>query len=195
MDIAPSGISPMNERALRRLALIGVAGELAVELGLLPRHANVREVVRRIAVNWLASIRKRDRNAQVISNIRSFILQKQAQFEQLSAPAALSGRVGWRDVQNDRWLFTVEQLLQAVQGTQLNDILLALRSRGFLFRNDPTRAKAKVHIGSLGKRIGVYAIQGSILGDDVINDKATGQPGQPGPEQAPQDTDPVTEAA
>jgi putative DNA primase/helicase len=200
-DILPSKISAKNARALQRFALIGVAGELAVEIGVLPQHANVRETVRHIAVDWLEWIdtqKAQDPQEQILSSLRSFLIEKHTQCANVHAKQSRSKCVGWRDTQNDRWLFTEEQLRQAVPGPNLTEIVKALRDRELLFSNDSTRAKAKVSIGSLGKRIGVYAIKGSILGDDVISDEAmgqTGQPGQPGPEQAPQDADPVQEAA
>ncbi len=200
-EIAPSGLAPEYRRALQRFALFAVGGEFAVEVGLLPQRAIVRETVGQFALKWLASTVTLDRKKQILDSIRSYILKKQAHFEDVHAKVPLSGRVGWRDVQNDRWLFADEQLFQAVPETTVVEIVEALRSRVLLFSNDSARVKTKYVISSLPGRLRVYAIKGSILGDDVINDEATGQAGHPGqagqagPDHAQQGADPIQEAS
>ena len=142
-DIAPSDISPETERAIQRFALIAVAGELAVEAGLLPPDAKVRDTTRRIAAQWLASSVTLTAEEQIIAGVRRYIIEKQSQFQEIKDPDSRSNRAGWVDGEKDRWLFTEEQLRQTVPGVEKKQIARALNAGGFLFTNDAGRLMAK----------------------------------------------------
>lgn len=199
-DITPSGLQllPEHTRAIRRLAQIAVAGELAVAEGLFPRDAKVRDATRHMVANWLASSVTLTAEEQIIANVRRYIIGKQASFQDHMDKTPRSYCAGWVDDKNDRWLLTEEHLCQTNPGVEKKQIADALKSRGFLFMNNgKDRSTAKVTIASLNNRIPVYAVKGDILGEKESADQTQtpGQPGQPGPDQQPQGAEPVSDAA
>ncbi|MCK7581519.1 MAG: hypothetical protein MZV65_41770 [Chromatiales bacterium] len=78
-----------TRRALRRFALIAVAGELASDLGVLPvDSAKIHEAARSLALAWLGASAETDEQ-RIIASVRAFILAHESRFERVNEPSAV----------------------------------------------------------------------------------------------------------
>ncbi len=186
-DLAVAGLEPEQKRALRRLALVVVAGELASQWGVLPfDRAEILEAAKVVRDAWLHDLDMLPDAERGVESVRAFILKHKSRFQDVSEyseeekcdgdgepPAfdfAPRDQAGYLDSKRKLYLFTPEALREAVRGHDLNGVLRELVKRDLLFRNDNERYVSKHHVPGVAKRLSLYAVKFRVLEDDRTDD-------------------------
>lgn len=153
----PSG-SGQESRAAERFALLGMAGELAIEWGLLPVPAGTAHA----AMLELFSVWSGNRgqgqgeDATICASLCEFITRHgDALFSELSAAVVVRDRAGWwRDEDNRRvWMFTAEGLRRAVPGFDLVRITTALDAAGWITERNTGLYSKRVRVDGRAPRL------------------------------------------
>lgn len=177
-ELLPQGhVKPMVERALRRFALICVAGEFAADEGILPISASeVRAAVKHVVATWLQGLARSDPSRYVVDQVRQFLLRHAARFQDIKAAKAppIANRYGWVDHGTKLWYFTDDALEKAVPGMTAEKIAQVLKSNDLLNRDEKGRMKEKVTIRR-GERLRFYTVLGRILDHDDSEAEAEAQ--------------------
>ena len=80
-ELTPKRLAAEETRALRRLALVHVAGTLAVRLGILPlAEAEIYQAIRTVRDAWLGSLGLLSGAARGVQAVREFMLRHYARF-------------------------------------------------------------------------------------------------------------------
>ena len=161
---------------MRRLALVLVAGELAVDWGILPiQRAEILTSVLEIRDAWLRDLDVLPDAARGVELLRGFLLKHRIRLQDLSdqnndsesqngnalrLPRDLAGYI---DRERHLYFLTLQGFREAVQGIDVNAVLRELAGRGLLFRNDKTRFTSKHRIPEVADRLSLYAIKFDIL--------------------------------
>ena len=184
-------------RAVRRFALVAVAGEFAAEVGLIPAKPEaVMDAVRQVVDGWLGASGETD-DTRIVEAVRSFILRHEARFQTVSADFAVQNRVGYLDRKDGLWMLTSTGLREAAPGNDVTTIARAIRRAGFLHTTDDHLAhKARLPDGS---RPRLYAVKTTIIdGVDAEkvgqHQKSVGPLGPLGPSHIPPLIEPKTQA-
>jgi hypothetical protein len=181
-EIAPAGLPAETDRAIRRFALIAVAGILAADHRIIPTtRAAVIEATRTTVTNWLGTAAETDEQ-RIVASVRDFILRHESRFQPINEPEPepktdrwgneyqpqrreaepVRDRVGFVDRDSGRWLFTDAGLTEAAPGHDRTTIAKALKAAGLLYTNDTGRLTVKVSVNRTD-RPRLYVVVGSIL--------------------------------
>ncbi|MDF3920122.1 DUF927 domain-containing protein [Salinicola salarius] len=139
--------SPQAGRVADRFAVIGLAGELAIEYGLLPWPAtSAARACRQLFLEWLASVG--DGNAedrQILTALGDFLaLHGDSRFSDIAATlpnANVRQRAGYYEVENGKRLYLLNRasLTEAASGYGRERILRTLETYGALAKTDSGR--------------------------------------------------------
>ncbi|MBK1656571.1 hypothetical protein CKO29_18145 [Allochromatium vinosum] len=209
LELAPAGLPTETRRALRRFALIAVAGELASDLDILPvSPGEIRHAARSLALAWLGTAAETDEE-RIIASVRAFILAHESRFQRIGEPDddepiipydrqsrvrrsddPVRDRVGFVDRVGGLWYLTDAGLSEAAPGHDRTAIARVLKHAGYLHTNEPGKLKARASVEGL--RPWLYAVKADILSaDDSDLHKGVGQAGQAGHHQQPRGLEPV----
>ncbi|MBK1723219.1 DUF927 domain-containing protein [Thiocystis violacea] len=213
-EIAPAGVATETLRAIKRFALVSVAGEFAAQVGLIPATTEqIRSATKGIVTAWLGASAETDED-RIVSSVRAFILRHESRFQPINepdppprtdrygaeyqptprAPEPVRDRVGYVDRTAGRWMFTPAGLIEAAPGNDKTTIARTLKNSGYLYTNEKEKLMARTSVG--GGRPWLYVVKQSIL-DGSPDEKSgkliktPGQAGQPGRDQQPQGFEPV----
>jgi len=174
--LAPPNLGPVEQRGLRRLALVQVAGKLASELGVLPFDSDeIARAVQVVTRAWLSDDVTLPEAVRGAQQVQGFIQRHQARFRPADndheTPRDLAGYVDPRD---GLYLFTPEGFTEAVAGYDVKDVARELRTRQLLFSNEKDRfvSKHQIRIGGEDKRLRLYAVKADILEHDFSSANA-----------------------
>ncbi len=182
-QIAPAGLPAETERAVRRFALIAVAGEFASLTGLIPTTAKaVIDATKGVVDRWLNLSAETD-DQRLIASVRAFILKHESRFQRINEPEPIAvghyprqpndepvrDRVGYVDRKAGKWMFTDAGLVEAAPGHDRTTIARTLRKHGHLFMNSD---KMTTPITISGSRPRLYVVKASIIED--CEDEKTG---------------------
>jgi hypothetical protein len=161
-------LESVQQRAMRRLALIIVAGELAIEFGILPfTLEEVTQSVIAIQRAWLGDADNEPECVRGMRALRDFMLRNEAHFRSaVDQRTVVRDLVGYIDAGQDLYLFTDQGIKEALHGYPWKAVLAELDHRGFLFKNEGGRLKSRHHIAGKG-RPRLYAIRGRLLEDEL----------------------------
>ncbi len=172
-DLTPPNASPEQRRGLRRLALAGVAGALARELGVLPfDEGEIKEAISVLADLWHLDSAQVPDNVRGLQAIQGFMQRHAARFR----GAMDNGTSTIRDLAGyttaDCYLFTPEGLQEACGGFDSGEVAKELDRRGLLFKNDPGRLQSKHTICFAGthKRLRLFAVRHTVLEKDFLRE-------------------------
>lgn len=146
----PSG-SGQESRAAERFALVAMAGELAIEWGLLPVPAGAaRDAMLVLFDAWRSSRGQgQGEDATICASLCDFITRHgDALFSELGGDAMVRDRAGWWKDAVDRrvWLFTSEGLRRAVPGFDVTRILEAVAAAGWITEHNPGKRAKRVKV-------------------------------------------------
>jgi uncharacterized protein (DUF927 family) len=168
--LTPKGSSPEVARAVKRFAVVAVAGEKATALGILPweqgealRAARVLLARYRTARGGTGSDTER-----AVEAVRAFILAHgTSRFRDLTDETArIMNLVGYRDPQNQILYLTKEGFREACAGYDVKDVGRLLRERGLMRTPDAEHLTERVTVPGVG-RTRLYAILTKILDWEV----------------------------
>ncbi|MDH4572511.1 DUF927 domain-containing protein [Salinicola acroporae] len=139
--------SPQAGRVADRFAVIGLAGELAIEYGLLPwPPTSAARACRQLFLEWLASVG--DGNAedrQILAALSDFIaLHGDSRFSDIAATLPnpnVRHRAGYFEIDNGKrlYLFNRASLAEAADGYGRARIIRTLETSGVLAKTDGNR--------------------------------------------------------
>jgi putative DNA primase/helicase len=159
-------LESVEHRALRRFALVAVAGWLASEWDILPFDGEeVDAAVLDVWNRWRGEGDSLPDSARGIASVREFIMKHGARFAILDQSFIdVRDLAGYRDEERGRWLFTDDGFREACGGQDPREVARELVRRGLMFKNDSDRIKSKHTIKALGSaRVSLYAVRGDIL--------------------------------
>jgi hypothetical protein len=161
-------LESVQQRAVRRLALVIAAGELAIEFGILPLALEeVLQSVMAIQQAWLGDADNEPECVRGIRALRDCMLRNEAHFRRSGDQrTVVRDLVGYIDTGQDLYLFTDQGIKDALHGYPWKTVLAELDRRGFVFKNEGRRLKSKHHIEGKG-RLRLYAIRASFLEDEL----------------------------
>lgn len=155
----PNG-SGQESRAAERFAILGLAGELAIEWGVLPLPTrSVHASMLGLFNSWRSSRPAgQSENSTICIAMNDFLSRNgDALFSPLRSDLPVRERAGWwkESVTGGRvWLFTSEGLKRAVPGFELPRILTALDAAGWITERTAGKSFKKVKIE--GRSVGLY---------------------------------------
>ncbi|MBL6080917.1 DUF927 domain-containing protein [Belnapia sp. T18] len=163
--MTPAGADGQVARVVGKMALVAVAGELAIAFGVLPWPAGTAEqAVAECCRAWLArrgSTRARE-ELDVLRAVQSFVAAHgQARFEDVDGTTeyepVVRDRAGWKTPSH--FLFTAPAFAEAVRPAGKKDAAKVLRKEGFMAEAGSTREYVRDQ-----QRARVYAVNRDILG-------------------------------
>jgi hypothetical protein len=174
-DLTLPGLQTETRRALKRFALVAVAGEFAASHGLIPTDpATVRAAVKRAALQWLAANGDTD-DLRIVASVRAFLHRHAARFQGATEARALNDdqpipsravidRCGWVKDDRSEWWILPHGLTEAAPGNDAVTIARALKAGGYLRTDKDGRLMCRVTVERARPR--VYAVLASILDEE-----------------------------
>lgn len=148
-------------RAAERYAVVALAGELAIEWGLLPvPPGSALNAMLALYNEWRSHRGPTQREDDtILTNLTDFIDRHgDTQFSSLSGNLGVRDRAGWWKDDGGRriWLFTSEGLKRAVPGYDIARIIDALTAAGWITERSDGKNSKRVKVD--GRAIGLYHI-------------------------------------
>lgn len=169
--LTPSGAAADVVRVVKRVAMIALAGELAIEWELLPWE---KDVPRQAAQSMLERFIQHRGGAggqaeQAVKNVRAFMLaHARSRFADRTTDGQLAlNLAGYRDPQEKVLYFTAEGFREACAGHAASDVARYLKEKGFLETPEADRFTQRIVVKGLGTRVRVYAVSTQLLDDEV----------------------------
>jgi uncharacterized protein (DUF927 family) len=170
-----------QNRVIKRLALVLLAGAYAVDFGILPlEEEEVIEAIKSIRDIWLNSTTELNDCKRAINDIIDFLSSHESQFHDddsnYDAPSYIAGYK--KEIKGvTYYLFTTDSFNKAIQGANSRATLRELDKLRLLFRNNGDRMQARVKIASANTpeatKLPFYAISSAILD---LNDETPAEP-------------------
>lgn len=142
-----------HRRAMLRLALAAVAGQWAVEAGVLPHtEAEVLGAVRAVRDAWLGGQSFESDDERAVSKVRDYVSRHRGQMADTAACAAGQRVPGnCRGIlHQDHVLLTPSNFADACRGLHAESVASALKRAGILHTNEPRHNTVKVSVAALG---------------------------------------------
>ncbi len=175
--LIPSGSAAEHARGIRRCAFIGVAGKLAVKLGVLElTPEEIDRAVRTVIRLWLSESADLAEPLKGALAVRDFVLRFQhSRFEKFSRDPdgpPVRDRAGYISF-DGLFLFTPAGFKEACGDRDCMVVAQELRRRSLLATSEADRLQSRHRID--GKRVSVYAVKDDILEfDDFSRDSRNG---------------------
>lgn len=171
--LTPKDAAPEQRRAIKRFALLMVAGELAITLGVLSNStaSDVETAVRTAMRAWHADGTNISDRLRGAINVRGFIERNESRFQALGTdsgqvPRDRAGFVGWDHAAGAHaFLFTADGFAEACGGQDPRETARELHARGLLVAREPDRYTEKRELGCGRHR--VYVVLAALLNLDV----------------------------
>ncbi len=164
--LTPQNSSPEVQRAVKRFALVAVAGEKALSLGILPWQPG--EAVRRARDLFTRYLAARggagSELEQGIERVKAFLLTHgSSRFRELSREEdRIFNLAGYRDERNEFFYLTPDGFKEACGGHDRKEVARLLHARGLLDAPDTEAFTRRVTVRGVG-RIRLYAISTEIF--------------------------------
>lgn len=167
-----------QKRVAMKFAFVQLAGECAAKWINLPfSQQEIETSVKSMFDCWLSGVSTLSDEDRGMQAVKAFIFSNRGRFLE-SNSQQLNDRMpttipGYYDTPNNRYLFDENGIKVALGNNSVDAVLRALRDKGYLYQNDGTRRlKSRHQIGGIG-RMYMYAIEGSLLTDDLDESTAT----------------------
>ena len=180
--MTPSGATPETKRAIKKFALVKIAGLVAAGAGVLPFGMQVVQDSIQFVLNAWISDRQGDSSdpERALSDLRNFLLANRSRMmyadeSATHVPPKLIGYVhrrGSLDNEPDLFLMTAEGLKEAVTGHDVRMVLCELDKRGLLKTHKGFKCRA--HIEAIGQKVWLYAVLPGIFDVGHEADQGTG---------------------
>ena len=184
--LTPEGAPAEHRRAIKRFALLFVAGQLAVRLGVLTEctAADVERAIRTALRAWQTDGSNVPDRLRGLLNVQSFIERNISRFQRNDGesqviPRDRAGFIGYEtELRSHAYYLTRAGFAEACGGQDPRETARELFSRGFLVARENGRWTEKRDIGTGRHR--VYIIPPSLLEFDPREDMAAGATGASG---------------
>lgn len=173
-ELTPEDARPEQARAFRRFAGLRIAGELAIQFGVLPlSEEDVRSAVVHVRDLWLRENHSIGDADRALLKLQSFLIRNHSSLPSISDKNAKSSNArAFRNPQKNWFLFDDEQLMAATGGSNIKDVVRELRQKGLLAVHEAGRLKVKQKLASAGGEfVRFYAVAGAILNANLAGDE------------------------
>lgn len=168
--LSPRGAAAEVVRVVKRLALVALAGELALEWGLVPWEKAVPLQAARTMVERFIQNRGGvgGQAEQAVHKVRAFmLLHARSRFADLNHDGQSTiNLAGYRDPQEKVFYFTAKGFQEACAGHAARDVARYLKEKGLLETPDEGHLTQRIHPKTSG-RVRVYAVSTALLDDEV----------------------------
>lgn len=168
-----NGISaPEQRRAIRKLALVLAAGEMAREYEILPTALDIRLAIDAVRDAWLGDMDNRPDSVRGARAVQSYILRRRECFRDSlainSAPLGVREISGYYHTHSDLYFLTDDAFADACGGHNPQSVAAELAARGLLHMNDRRyKSKQMIRQDGVTRRIRFYTVKGAILDADL----------------------------
>jgi putative DNA primase/helicase len=176
--LTPPGASAEVQRAVKRFALIAVAGEKAASLGILPWTQG--EAVRATKIIFGRYLAARggvgSDTERAVEQVRAFLLAHgSSRFRDLDNDdnVRVVNLAGYRDVNKNVFYLTPQGFKEACRGHGVIDVARLLAARGLLQGRDPEHLTVRETVRGVG-RTRLYAVSADILDGASLEAMTTG---------------------
>lgn len=197
--LTPPTVPPEQRRAIKRFALLLVAGELATKLGIL--DCTLDEIDRAVRTGlraWLVDGANLPDRLRGILNVQAFLERFESRFQNITGevktiPHERAGFVGWDTAAGTMvYLFTPEGFAEACAGQDPRETSKELLEKGFLHARERGHMTEKRNVGGARRR--VYVVLASLLEFDpqkstLDQQETTGATGANGARVSPADSE------
>lgn len=167
--LTPADAPAEHRRAIKRFALLMVAGELAIKLGILQDCSteDVERSVQAVLHAWQVDGSNIPDRLRGVLNVQAFLERCESRFQKMGedsrhVPNERAGFVGWDGAAGCAvFLFTSDGFLEACSGQDPRETARELQALGFLFARESNRYTEKRELGSGRHR--VYIVRASLL--------------------------------
>ncbi|BCS55616.1 DUF927 domain-containing protein [Geobacter sp. SVR] len=169
-ELTPENARPEQARAFRRFAALRIAGELAIEFGVLSFEVDdIKDAVIHFRDLWLRENQSIGDADRALLKLQSFLIRNHSSFPSIrDTDARISNARAFRNPQNNWFLFTDDQLMAATGGSNIKDVVKELRSKRLLIVHEAGRLKIKQKLASAGDQwVRFYGVNGNILNADL----------------------------
>lgn len=167
-ELMPGKLEPEQRRTLKRFALVALAGERAIEYGVLPfSKVEIETAIRAIIRAWLSDGVNLPDSVRGVLAVQAFVQRNEARFRKDEGHYPVRDLVGYS--KENFFLFTPEGFAEACHGHDPTEVARELNRRDLLTRNERDRytSKHQVVIAGEHKRLRLYAIKADILEHEV----------------------------
>lgn len=168
--LTPTDSAPEVVRVVKRVALVALAGELAIDWGLLPWEKDVplqaaRTMVERFIQNRGGAGGQAE---QAVQKLTAFMMAhgRHRFAKQREDGVATPNLAGYRDSQEKFFYFTPGGFREACAGYAVRDVARYLKEKGLLSATDDGHLTKRIDVKGSG-RVRVYAVSTALLGDEV----------------------------
>jgi hypothetical protein len=170
--LTPPGAAAEVVRVVKRMALVALAGELAIDWGLVSWERTIplqaaRTMVERFVQNRGGSGGQAE---QAVHKVRAFMhLHARSRFAEAMPNHTVPptpNLAGYRDRREKFLYFTTEGFREACAGHAARDVARHLKEKGWLETPDEGHLTQRIFVKGVG-RVRVYAVSTALLGDDV----------------------------
>jgi len=171
-ELCAEEFSAQQRRALKRFALLILAGELGVEFNVLCGESQeYRRAVESLITLWAEQSSPISDAARAVISVKEFIEANPGRFPSKGEIRESSGTIaGYFDREAQRYLLTETGLREATGGVADNrSVLRELVSMGLLHRNNQSNFKSLYRIAQVGARLALYGIDARLIGDSDSN--------------------------
>jgi len=168
--LTPKGLQPEQARAIRRFALVLLAGELAIQFGVLPfEDAEILEAVTFARDSWLSAFDNISDVERGIQALQNFIIRNHGSFPNIRNPnARVSNSKAFYNSDQELYLFNDEQLKAAAGECDPKELVKELRAKKLLVTHEGGRLKVKQKLASMkGKWVRFYAVRSQIVSHET----------------------------
>lgn len=168
-SLSPSGAAADVVRAVKRIALIALAGELAQEWGVVPWESTVSRLAAQSMVERFVQNRGGAGGPaeQAVRKLRDFMFaHARSRFANMKSDGLLTlNLAGYRDPRERVFYFTPQGFREACAGHAVVDVARYLRSQGWLQAPDDEHLTQRISVKGCGVRVRVYAVSTALLGE------------------------------
>lgn len=166
--LTPAKAAPEQRRAIRRLALVLVAGLMAQEFGILPEHVDIRTAITTVRDAWLAEAAYLPEGMQGILKVKHFIMAHRDRFRDALSTSHEQERTralaGYLSRHGELYLFTDEGFSEACAGHDPKTVARALAESRLLHMNDERfKSQQSISVDGKTRRMRLYAVKADIL--------------------------------
>lgn len=169
-ELTPENARPEQARAFRRFAALRIAGELAIDFGVLPLEVDdVNDAVTNFRDLWLRENQSIGDADRALLKLQSFLIRNHSALPSIrDTDARISNARAFRNPQNNWFLFTDDQLIAATGGSNIKDVVRELRHKKLLVVHEAGRLKVKQKLASAGDQwVRFYGVLGDILNAEL----------------------------
>jgi putative DNA primase/helicase len=170
-QLTPSNVESVHRRAIKHFALLMVAGEMAVKLGVIPLSTSeIKSAIETVVQEWLLHNFNLSDRRRGVENIKTFMIRERVKFAEIRGGdvSPVPQQAGYHKMHqgNDLFLFTEPALREACGEYDCHQVLKEIDKSGCLFTNNGKKKVSTFSIPGFEQRQPYYAIHAKLLSEE-----------------------------